>query len=70
MQKCLPGSHLDGVAFTAFIISNQAACTDPEGNILSYRETLKLPLEFYKIERERTRERSKRRKRLKEGPLV
>lgn len=70
MQTCLSWNHLEGVALTAFIISNQAACTDPEGNIISYRETPKLPLEFYGIERERTRKRSKRRKRLKEGRLV
>lgn len=37
-------------AFIAFIISNQAAYTGPEGKTLSYREIPKFPLEFQGVD--------------------
>lgn len=54
-------------AFTAFIISKQSACTGPESNHLSYREMPKIPSEFYGGKGGRTRERSKKRKSLKDS---
>lgn len=55
-------------AFTAFIISNQAACRNLEGNTLSYKDTPKIPLECYGRESGggRIRGRSRKRMRLKE----